>query len=77
MILLEAMWVVAIGVAIGLPIALALTRLLTTQLHGVSAADPTSVMLAVGVLGGSAIVAAMLPALRASKVPPMEALRTS
>ena len=59
----------------GLPLALASTRLLSTQLHGVDAVDPVSIGAAIGVLFASAVVAAMLPALRASRVSPIVALR--
>jgi ABC-type antimicrobial peptide transport system permease subunit len=75
MVLLDALRLVAIGVVIGLPLALGATRLLVSQLHGVSPADPLSIAIAVSVLGGSAVVAGLLPALRASRVSPIEALR--
>jgi ABC-type lipoprotein release transport system permease subunit len=44
-------------------------------LHGVPAADPLSIAVAVGMLAASALVAVTLPALRASAVSPVEALR--
>ncbi|HEX6536424.1 MAG TPA: ABC transporter permease [Gemmatimonadaceae bacterium] len=76
MVLREAMMLVAAGVIVGLPIALAATRLLRGQLFGVSPLDPPSIGLAVAVLGVSAIVAGWLPAMRASRVPPLDALRS-
>jgi ABC-type antimicrobial peptide transport system permease subunit len=54
---------------------LASTRLLTAQLHGVGAVDPVSIGVAVSVLIASASVAALLPAVRASRVSPIVALR--
>jgi ABC-type antimicrobial peptide transport system permease subunit len=71
----EAMRLVLAGVAIGLPLALAATRLLKTQLHDVGTVDPISIGTAIGVLGASALVAVLVPAVRASRVAPVEALR--
>jgi predicted permease len=71
----DALTVVASGVAVGVPLALASTRLLRSQLHGMDAADPASMALALGVLAASAIVAALIPSLRAARVEPLEALR--
>jgi predicted permease len=75
MVLGDALRLVAVGVVIGLPLALASTRLLRTQLHDVAATDPLSIAVAIGVLATSAVVAVLLPALRASKVSPIVALR--
>jgi predicted permease len=64
-----------IGTAIGVPMALGMTRLMSNLLFGVSAADPVTLGIVVLlVLGGSA-AACWLPARRASKVDPMVALR--
>ncbi|HEX8942598.1 MAG TPA: FtsX-like permease family protein, partial [Gemmatimonadaceae bacterium] len=76
MVLFDALRLVGFGLLIGLPAALASTRLLRTQLHGVDAADPISIAVAVAVLVSSAVVAVLLPALRASRVSPIMALRT-
>jgi ABC-type antimicrobial peptide transport system permease subunit len=46
-----------------------------TQLHGVSPADPLSIGVAVVVLASAAVVAALRPAVRASRVAPIVALR--
>jgi predicted permease len=75
MVLVDALRLVAIGVVIGLPLAIASTRLLRTQLHDVASTDPLSIAVAIGVLATSAVVAVLLPALRASKVSPIVALR--
>jgi predicted permease len=75
MVLFDALRLVAVGVVIGLPLALASTRLLRTQLHDVATTDPLSIAVAIGVLATSAVVAVTLPALRASKVSPLVALR--
>ncbi len=72
----ESLRLVGVGVVIGLPLAIAVTRLLRNQLHEVSPADPISIAVAIGVLAISAIVAVALPALRASRVSPIVALRS-
>jgi ABC-type antimicrobial peptide transport system permease subunit len=51
-------------------------RLLRTQLHDVDTADPISIGISVAVLMASAVIAVLLPAMRASKVSPIVALRT-
>jgi predicted permease len=74
MVLRDALRLVAVGLAIGVPLALAATRLLEAQLHGVSPDDPVSLAVAVVVLLAAAIVAALLPATRAANVAPIVAL---
>jgi predicted permease len=63
------------GVAIGLGTALALTRLMTTMLFGISAHDPVTMAAVVGVLIFVAFAACYVPARRATRVDPMIALR--
>jgi len=75
MVVGDAMRVVLLGFAVGLPIALATLRLIAAQLHGVDAADPISIGIALTVLLVSGIVAVMIPAVRASRVSPIVALR--
>jgi predicted permease len=75
MVMLDALRLVAFGLVVGLPVALLSTRLLRAQLHGVGAADPVSIVVAVGVLVSSAVIAVLLPAVRAAKVSPIVALR--
>ncbi|MET0288372.1 MAG: FtsX-like permease family protein, partial [Pseudoxanthomonas sp.] len=75
-VLMESGMQIALGLAIGLAIALAGSRVLQGFLFGVSAADPLAIGLVLGVLALTGALAALVPALRASRVPPMQALRT-
>ena len=63
------------GIALGLIAAFAARRVVEAQLFGVTALDPTSLAIAAVLLLGAAIVASALPARRAMKVNPIEALR--
>lgn len=65
---------VAIGAAVGLALSLLLSRLLSSLLFGVDPFDPLTFALASGVLLLTATLAAGLPALRALRISPMEAL---
>lgn len=75
MVLRDALALVALGVVAGAPLALAGGRLLANQLHGIGALDPLSLAIALSALTASAVAAATLPALRASNVTPLTALR--
>src|SRR5262245_23146826 len=71
----ETLWMVGIGVVIGLGAALAATRWGRSLLFGLQPHDPLTIGLAVFVLLAVAAVAGYLPARRASRVDPMVALR--
>jgi predicted permease len=75
MVLRETSLVVAIGIAIGVPVALALTRVVSSQLYGLKATDPLTIVAASLVLAAVAMFAGYLPARRASRVDPLVALR--
>ncbi|UCC82972.1 MAG: ABC transporter permease [Gemmatimonadota bacterium] len=64
-----------VGIAIGLPAGIALTRLLSGLLYEVSASDPVVLAGAPALLALVAVTAALLPARRAARVDPMGALR--
>lgn len=75
MMLREALMLTGAGVVLGLPAALAAMLLIRHQLFEVPLIDPVSIGVAVTVLGLGAVAAACLPAFRAARVPPVEALR--
>jgi len=75
MVLRESLVLLALGLAIGLPLTLASTRLIREQLFGLSAMDPMTFALAIVVVAVMTLLAAWLPARRATKVDPMVALR--
>jgi putative ABC transport system permease protein len=64
-----------VGIVLGLAGAFALTRLLEKMLFGVTASDTVTFAAAVLVLGAVAVVASLIPALRAARVDPVTALR--
>jgi predicted permease len=75
MVLRDALILVGIGVVVGVPLTFAAGRVMRSQLHGVGPNDPVAFAVALGVLGLGAVLAAALPALRASRVAPVVALR--
>ncbi len=64
-----------VGIAIGMVAAAAATRVMTTLLFGVSALDPLTYAAVALALGGTALLASYLPAMRATRVDPAVALR--
>jgi len=75
LVLLEGVMVLGIGLAAGLAGALALRSFIESQLYGVSAADPVVLLAVAGVLSVVALVACAIPARRATRIDPVEALR--
>jgi putative ABC transport system permease protein len=74
-VLRETLVLVCIGIALGIPAALAGTRLVRSLLFGLGFADPIVIVSAAAVLALVAALAGFLPARRASQVDPMVALR--
>lgn len=75
MILLEGLKLAVIGTALGLVASFGLTPLIASFLFGVKPVDPLIFTLAPMLLVGVAVVAIWIPALRATRVDPMDALR--
>ena len=71
----ETLLLAAIGVLIGLPLAMAASRLIASMLFGVKAADPITIAIAILIMLTTAVVAGYLPARRATNVDPIDALR--
>jgi predicted permease len=66
---------VAIGLTLGLPLAVGAGRLLAAQLYGVKFWDPLALAIAAGALATCAFLAAIIPASRAASISPTRALR--
>jgi ABC-type antimicrobial peptide transport system permease subunit len=75
MVLADVTQLAAVGLAVGLPLAFVLSRLVREQLFGVSTYDPLTLCCVCGLIVFVAVIAAALPARRAAKVDPMVALR--
>jgi macrolide transport system ATP-binding/permease protein len=76
MVLREAMLQAALGLAVGVPIALLCVRFLKTQLFGMGGQDLGVLVGAATVLTVSACMAGLIPARRAASIDPVQALRT-
>ena len=75
MVMRESLTLAALGVAIGIPAALAAARLVSRVLYGLKASDPITLTTSALVMIAVAALASYLPARRAAKVDPMVALR--
>jgi ABC-type antimicrobial peptide transport system permease subunit len=75
MVMREALLLIVVGVAAGVPAALAAMRAAQTLLYGLTTHDPSTLALATAGLALVACVAGYVPALRASRLDPMVALR--
>ncbi len=71
----QGMKLTLIGCALGAGLAIALTRIVSSMLYGITATDPLTFLMTILLLGVVALVSCWLPARRASNVDPMEALR--
>ena len=76
LVLRESLILVAIGLSVGVPATIWVTHVLRDQLFGVEPGDPATIALATIVMLATALMAAYVPARRASRVDPVIALRT-
>jgi len=73
--LLHGLWLSAVGVLIGLVVAAALGRSMSSLVFGIEATDSAAYMAAIGLILAAAALASYLPARRAATIDPMETLR--
>jgi len=71
----ESMTLVAAGVLIGIPLALASTRLLESLLFGVTAGDPWTLGFSIAIFMFAGLLATLLPVMKAARIEPLQALR--
>jgi predicted permease len=75
LVMREVLLLAGAGVAVGLPAALAITRLVSSQLYGVAPNDPATIVLATGAVAGIGLLSGLLPAIRATRLDPVTAIR--
>lgn len=75
LVMKEVLMLLAIGLAIGIPAALVSARYVSSQLYGVEGTDVITVTAAIGLLLLVSATAGLIPAQRASRIDPMQALR--
>jgi len=76
LVLGDVVWLAGISILITLPVAILLSRTLRSELYNVSSTDPLVIACGVLLVSLVAVVSALLPASRAARVEPMQALRT-
>jgi putative ABC transport system permease protein len=75
LIIREGLKLILIGIGLGAVMAIALTRIMSKLLFGISATDPLTFVIMPLILVFTAVMASYFPARRATKVDPMVALR--
>ena len=72
----DSVWMIGAGLAVGIPAALALSGFVRGMLYGITPQDPWSILGAVALMATAGVMAAWIPARKASRVDPMTALRS-
>jgi predicted permease len=75
MVMRDVLILVGIGIGVGVPVAIALTSIVRSQLYGLTGHDPFTLVIATVGLAFVALAAGYIPAIRASRLDPMRALR--
>jgi predicted permease len=75
LILRGALALISVGLLLGIPLALAAGRFLGHQLYGINQHNPFVIAISILALSASALIAALIPAFRASSISPLDALR--
>jgi putative ABC transport system permease protein len=75
LVVMRGLSLVGVGLALGVVGAIGLTRLMTSQLYGVTPTDPTTFVAVAALLVSAALLATYIPARRATRVDPIVALR--
>ena len=75
LVLRQGVWLVTLGLVLGLGAALGLAHLMTSLLYGVKPTDPATLAAVAALLGGASLLASWLPARKATRIDPLRALR--
>ncbi|MBC8217383.1 MAG: FtsX-like permease family protein, partial [Planctomycetes bacterium] len=76
MVFREGLVLTMVGLMVGLGLGLGVAKVAASMLYGVSPIDPVSIVATVALLGAASLLASYIPARRAAKIDPMEALRS-
>jgi ABC-type antimicrobial peptide transport system permease subunit len=75
LILRESLLLLGVGIALGIPATLAVTRVFQSQLFGLTSSDPLTLMASVLIITAAVLISAYFPARRATRIDPMLTLR--
>jgi predicted permease len=75
MVLRDVLWLAAIGLVVGLGVSAVGSRYVESLLYGIEPHDPSAIVGAMGILVGCGVAAALVPALKVTRIDPMRAVR--